>query len=180
LNAIHLGAAHASAAGARGHARDAATLLDESGLLVACADPALVDLWRSHAWREAFLDRRLRLARALRFVVIGHGVLAKCAAPFRAITAKALVLLLDVAALPSDPVALVPALDRAAAACLAATGAALAPEDLLPLPIAALPGWDTENLGAQLYDDVSVFRPRPRTVRGAGRRAGVLSRKSRS
>jgi hypothetical protein len=38
-------------------------------------DAALVDLWRAHAWREAFLDRRLRVVRAVRVVVIGHGVL---------------------------------------------------------------------------------------------------------
>jgi hypothetical protein len=28
------------------------------------------------------------------------------------------------------------------------------------VPIAALPGWDAEQLGDRLFDDVSVFRPR--------------------
>jgi hypothetical protein len=29
---------------------------------------------------------------------------------------------------------------------------------LPPLPVAALPGWDSEALGARLFDDPSVFR----------------------
>jgi hypothetical protein len=35
-----------------------------------------------------------------------------------------------------------------------------APEDLLPLPVAALPGWDVEGNGARRFDDTAVFRPR--------------------
>jgi hypothetical protein len=45
---------------------------------------------------------------------------------------------------------------------------ALAPGHPLPLPIATLSGRDTEIPGAQLYDDVSVFRPRSRSVQGDG------------
>ncbi len=160
LNALHVDASLAPPAlrgGTRGRVRDAATLLDESGMLVACTDKSLVDLWRRHAWREAFLGRS---ASDVRVVTIGHGVLAKCAVPFRAITARALVLALDPPALPEGPDVLAAALDNMASARLAGARAAFASGDLLPLPVAALPGWDTEILGARLYDDVSVFRSR--------------------
>ena len=149
LNAVHVREAVSATPGARGRRRDAATLLDESGLIAACADASLVDGWRRHAWRETFWWRRPSVERALAVHVLGHGLLAKLADPYRAITGHALVLTLS----PSTPL---PDLDAAAAARIAE---GLEPEALLPLPVAALPGWDAENLGAALFDDTTVFRP---------------------
>jgi hypothetical protein len=160
LNAIHAAATAADTGNGRDRRRDAATLLDESGMIVACADTGLLELWRTHQWRAAFWDRRAAVADRMRAVVIGHGLLAKLVAPFRAITAKVLVLAQDAAALPADPALLAAALDARAAATIGAGGAALAPEDLLALPVAALPGWDMEASGARLFDDPAVFRPR--------------------
>jgi len=160
LNAIHAAAAVADTGNGRDRRRDAATLLDESGMIVACADTELLELWRTHQWRAAFWDRRVAVADRMRAVVIGHGLLAKLGAPFRGITAKVLVLALDGAALPADPALLAVALDAAAAAAINAAGVAFAPEDLLALPVAALPGWDMEASGARLFDDTAVFRPR--------------------
>jgi hypothetical protein len=160
LNAIHAASAGSHSANRRDRRRDAATLLDESGMIVACGVPALVALWRAREWRAAFWDRRRDVAAHLRAVVIGHGLLAKLVAPFRAITARVLLLPLDGAALPAAPSPLAGVLDRAAAAWIESRAAAFAPEDLLALPVAALPGWDTEGLGARLFDDTAVFRPR--------------------
>jgi Protein of unknown function (DUF3025) len=167
LNAVHVNAERDGTPAIRGPARDAATLLDESGLLVACADVDLLERWRAHAWRDAFWERRVAGAIPLRAVVIGHGMLAKCVAPFRAITGRALVLPLAAATLPTDPFALAVALDTAAAAQVATWRPNFTARALLPLPIAALPGWDAEHLGRELFDDVAVFRP-PR-CREAGR-----------
>ncbi|MEP7182134.1 MAG: DUF3025 domain-containing protein [Betaproteobacteria bacterium] len=160
LNAVHVASAPAATPNARDRGRDAATLLDESGLIVACADAGLVAAWRDHRWREAFGDRPLTGARPLRAVAIGHGLIAKLAAPFPAITGRAVVLPLDAATLPEAPAALAATLDAAAADAIAARGATWSPATLLPLPVAALPGWDTEGQGARLFDDVSVFRLR--------------------
>jgi hypothetical protein len=160
LNAIHAATTAADTGNGRDRRRDAATLLDESGMIVACSDMELRELWRTHQWRAAFWDRRDAVAERMRAVVIGHGLLAKLVAPFRSITARVLVLALDGAALPRDPALVAAVLDRAAAAALAAGGRAFAPEDLLALPVAALPGWDTEASGARLFDDTAVFRPR--------------------
>jgi hypothetical protein len=160
LNAIHAAAAVVDTGNGRDRRRDAATLLDESGMMVACADADLLELWRTHQWRAAFWDRRAAVAERMRAVVIGHGLLAKLVAPFRGITAKVLVLALDGAALPADPALVAAVLDVAAAAAIGANRLAFAPADLLALPVAALPGWDTEASGARLFDDTAVFRPR--------------------
>ncbi|MFO1415124.1 MAG: DUF3025 domain-containing protein [Burkholderiales bacterium] len=140
----------------RGLARDAATLLDESGLLLACADDSLVALLRAHRWREVFVDRADDVARAMRPFVIGHGLLAKLWQPFRAITAHVLVVPLAAADARTD------AVDAAAAHLIAEREWPRG--RLAVLPIAALPGWDGEGLGAALFDDTTVFRP-PRAAR---------------
>jgi hypothetical protein len=160
LNAIHAAAAVVDTGNGRDRRRDAATLLDESGMIVACADADLLELWRTHQWRAAFWDRRVAVGERMRAVVVGHGLLAKLVAPFRGITARVLVLALDGAALPADPALVATVLDSAAAAAISANRLAFAPEDLLALPVAALPGWDMEASGARLFDDTAVFRPR--------------------
>jgi len=159
LSAIHVASGRSKTGSGRDRCRDAATLLDESGMLVACANADLVGLWNAHRWREAFLERRDAVAASVRAVVIGHGLLAKLVAPYRSVTAKVLVVPVAAATLPADTVRLCGALDAAAAARIAANGRAFDPESLLPLPVAALPGWDVEGLGARLFDDAAVFRP---------------------
>ncbi len=154
LNALHVLEQASGTPNQRSRARDAATLLDESGVLLACAEPQLVQLLREHAWQELFVTRRAEVLRHLRVFVIGHGVLEKLQTPFRGITAMALVVATspDLRADASEASA---AVDAAAAAIVSSS---LRPEELLPLPLAGLPGWDCEGLGARLFDDVSVFR----------------------
>lgn len=162
LSALHVGDGaatgwHLSERGAR---RDAATLLDESGAIVACADPELVELWQSHGWRQLFHDRREEVERNMRIAVIGHGLAAKLFAPFPSLTAKALVL--DVLSPPPSwpERSLEQALDDAADAWLDKHAQTVSPRCFLPLPIAAWPGWDAQGRGAERFDDTTVFRPR--------------------
>jgi hypothetical protein len=130
----------------RGRQRDQLTLLDESGMLFACAQPALLDLLRAKKWVELFWNRRMDVHRHVRFVVVGHGLLEKCLAPFPGMTAKCLLL-------PTAETTL-PALDRLAAAAVL-TAQAL---ELPPLPVQGVPGWDA-NEGRSYYEDTRVFRP---------------------
>ncbi len=157
LNARHV----ADAAGpapphARTRERDAATLLDESGMLLACDDDALIRLLRCHAWRDLFVDARQRVEAGFVPMVVGHGLLDKLRAPFRGVTAQVLVVSRGAAKASLDA-ASITALDAAAAARIEARP--WQPGELTPLPVAGLPGWDTEQLGQRLFDDVSVFRP---------------------
>jgi hypothetical protein len=161
LNAIHV-SVESCERRTRGPTRDAATLLDENGVIVACVNAEWLALWRAHAWRELFWARRADIPRMMRVVAIGHGLLQKLVTPFPAITAHALVIRLDPASLPDDSSTSAARLDAAAAAQLRAYGPLFAPSALLPLPVAALPGWDPDRdcLGERRFDDASVFRSR--------------------
>src|SRR5205807_2871203 len=73
LNAVHLRDGRGTAANARSRARDAATLVDEAGLIFACVDAELIALLRAWQWRALFWARRDAVARGVRAIVIGHG-----------------------------------------------------------------------------------------------------------
>lgn len=171
LNAAH-GAAIAAEDGAvRGPARDALTVLDESGVWVASRSPALPQLLRERAWHALFWEARAEVERDMAFIVVGHALLEKALTPYPAMTGKCLVLnaeTLDANPLDAD------ALDATAARELAQIAR---PRALPPLPVQGIPGWDPANASAGYYANVEIFRPlrdapccaSDETLAGAGR-----------
>jgi hypothetical protein len=131
----------------RGALRDALTLLDENGVLLATDDATIPALLRAGDWRGAFVAQRRRWA-SVRVLVVGHALLEKLDAPYKAITGHALLLGVPAGA----PLAV---LDTAAAAAL---GATFTSARLLPLPLLGVPGWWSPNEDAAFYDDGAVFR----------------------
>ncbi|MEP7083363.1 MAG: DUF3025 domain-containing protein, partial [Betaproteobacteria bacterium] len=149
----------------RGPLRDAVTLLDESGVIVLCADPALSDLLVRREWKALFHDRRSEVARCMRFWVCGHALYEKLLDPYPAITGRALIVQVQCAALAATFEARRECADEGAAQLVRkASSSALTS----PLPLAGIPGWHPDNDAADFYDDVSVFRPRsPATAAGS-------------
>lgn len=144
----------------RGRVRDAATLIDESGLLLCCANGGLAKAMAAalarHDWAWLFISQRERWGRDCAAFVFGHALLEKLLCPYKRLTAA--VVLLQV-----------PAFDRAeidAAAAHFVLRAELAPSLLQHLPVLGIPGWCADNEVADFYDDAEVFRPAPR-ARGA-------------
>jgi hypothetical protein len=161
LNAGHVEAAlqHAAEDGrmaGRSPRRDALTLFDENGVLVASADPSLVELLIGFRWRALFVDRRADVERSMRFLVFGHGLLDKLRAPFVGLTGHALVLDVAPSAVELPPPLLAAELDARLAASIDALGS---PRALAPLPLLGIPGWWTANEDPAFYDDARYFRP---------------------
>lgn len=136
LNRAHVQAPPAPP-GRRGPLRDALTLLDESGLLLA-APAALQQALRAQDWRRLFITGRELWPQA-QALVVGHALLEKLLAPRKPLCAR--VLLVDDIEAPRLP-------------------AALAPGDLPPLPVLGIPGWWPPNEVADFYADDRVFRPK--------------------
>jgi Protein of unknown function (DUF3025) len=149
----------------RGTARDVLTLFDEGGVLVACADPSLSRLLRDFRWKELFWQRRSDVRQRIRFHVFGHAILETARAPFRGLTAKALILDARDDALEWPTDALNTVLDAHAAEYFAAPDALASTRSLAPLPILGIPGWTPENDDPAYYDDVGQFRPGRRRER---------------
>lgn len=131
---------------ARGAVRDAATLIDESAVLIQCEDEHVAAALFEHDWQRLLIDWRSRWGRDVVALPFGHALLEKLAGPFKAITACVVPLRGE-----ADP-------DKAAASFIARPD--LAPPLLPHLPVLGIPGWCAENADPRFYDDPRVFRPR--------------------
>lgn len=136
---------------------DAATLFDESGLVMAGPDASLADDLRAHRWHEVFWTRRADW-RDVSVFVVGHAVLEKLLQPWPAITAKCVFLSLP-------PRASLQAVDAALAQHWLGE-AVTRPADLFPVPVLGIPGWWKENETPAFYDDTAIFRPAPSSLSG--------------
>ncbi|MCX8005737.1 MAG: DUF3025 domain-containing protein [Burkholderiaceae bacterium] len=139
----------------RGAVRDAATLIDESGLLLASDDATVFDALVRHDWPQLLIEGRARWGRDVRAFVFGHALLEKLCGPFKAITACVV------------PVPLSSGPDAAAARFV--MRADLAPSQLAHLPVLGIPGWWPPNEDPRFYDDAMVFRAAPPAAFVAGR-----------
>lgn len=143
----------------RGTARDVLTLFDEGGMLVACAEPSLAALLQGFRWKELFWERRGEVIAQMRFHVFGHAILERALAPFRGVTAKALIVDVDAAAIAGPADALGARLDARAAEYFAGPAALISTRTLSPLPVLGIPGWTPDNEDPAYYDDAGQFRP---------------------
>jgi hypothetical protein len=135
--------------GSRGPVRDAATLIDESGLLLAASEAACGALMRRD-WAWLFAEQRARWGPEWTPFAFGHALVEKLLAPYKALTAA--VVCLPLAAGTTAQI------DRAAARWL--QQAALAPPLLAHLPVLGIPGWWPANDDPGFYADETVFRRR--------------------
>lgn len=133
--------------------RDALTLFDEGGVLVASADPELHALIAGFRWKELFWHRRPELAAKMRFVAFGHNLFEKMLDPHLGMVAKTIFVPL---AEPFDPDALL-------AAHFAVRANFASPKAMAPMPVLGIPGWHPDTARESFYDDPIHFRgPKPR------------------
>lgn len=130
----------------RGPVRDAVTLFDESGVLLAASE-ALLSALSGRRWRELFGPLRPLWGEA-RLWVVGHAALEKLVSPYKSITAHVL-------AAPQG-LETTDEADAWLAGWLSAER--LAPKPFAPLPLLGVPGWWADNEEAGFYDDAGVFR----------------------
>ncbi len=146
-----------SPCGRRSATRDALTLFDESGVIVASPRADLLDLIRNHQWKALFWERRSEVRREMRFFVIGHALHEKALHAYKGMTARALLLVVPPSFLELPPAAQRETIDRQAAGQVKMPGLLESTRELPPLPLAGIPGW-SDNDDPAFYDDAAVFR----------------------
>ena len=159
-------AAMQPAGAARGSTRDALTHFDECGIAVLSSRPELLELLRGFEWKKLFVDRRANVRVAMRFVIVGHATYEALRAPFRGLTAKAVLLEVGEAWLRQPRARQLAAVNALLAAKLAG-GRYKLPRDFQPLPLLGIPGVTPDSEDPAYYDDTWQFRP----GRGATKKA---------
>ena len=161
LNALHYDHLGEQGGGRRGPQRDALTLLDESGVIVAGDAPDLLAALTARDWRRAFVSLREEWRR-VRVVVCGHAILEKLLQPYKSLTAHALYL-------PASERLPDAALEARLESALLGEGRLRSPADLAPLPLMGIPGWWTSgDQDGRFYADRAVFRPPRGSKSGVG------------
>jgi len=166
LNARHAEARRGRLAGTnRGAAEDALTGFDESGIAVACADPALAELLLDFRWKELFWVRRRQVLASMRFMVFGHGLYEKSLRPFVGLTGKGILIPVHDAFFLKTPGEQIREMDGKLAALIRAQDSLASPRQLAPIPLLGVPGWWAPNEKPDFYDDTGYFRPGRRGAR---------------
>jgi hypothetical protein len=150
----------------RNPARDALTLFDEGGVVVASSSPALLRLIVDFEWKELFWHRRGELGSKVRFLAFGHSLFEKMLDPFVGIVAKTVFVPVDDFYPMLPPEAQVARVDEFLAAHFAARARFPSPRVMAPMPVLGIPGWCPDTVREAFYDDASHFRGKPE--RGAG------------
>jgi hypothetical protein len=155
----------------RGPERDALTLFDEGGVLVASSDPALPQMIRDFRWKALFWERRQQVAERLAFFVVGHGCYEQALAPYVGMVAKTVFVTVEPAFARLPVAAQVAHADALAATFFESRAHFASPRALAPMPVLGVPGWHFAAQDEAFYDDASHFhasRPDPRRRTGRG------------
>jgi hypothetical protein len=142
----------------RGSGRDMLTLLDESGVIVACANEELATLLRNFRWKDLFWGQRARLGEAMEFCVFGHGLLEKTLRPYIGMTGQGLILSVSPGYFRWPLERRLEHLDEALHAYLNADGMGESTRELTPVPLLGVPGWSADSASEKFYDNSGYFR----------------------
>ena len=142
----------------RGVVRDTSTLLDESGVIVPCAEEGLAELMRSFRWKELFWERRAQVQGCMGFYLFGHGLYEKAMRPYIGMTGQGLLLPVEQAFFTWSQARQLAHLDELLAEYLSAPENCRSTRELTPVPLLGVPGWTEENECAAYYENASYFR----------------------
>lgn len=147
----------------RGPERDALTVFDEGGVIVASSAPEVFERIVAFEWKELFWRRREELAATTRFLAFGHALYEKALDPFIGMVAKTVFIPVDAAFLAMHPDAQREAADRGLAAHFAERSRFPAARAMAPMPVLGIPGWHPSTSLESFYDDPVHFRgPKPK------------------
>lgn len=157
LNARHVRAIERGEVG-RGPFRDAATLLDECGVIIPVSDNALADTLRAMDWQALFVSRAADWGQRIDSHVLGHALFEQGLAMHIGWCGKALLLPVDEHFFALDYWQRQQSLDARLATLLADDCWLTRPRELLPLPLLGIPGW-WPGQDAAFYANRDYFRP---------------------
>jgi hypothetical protein len=152
-------ASNESAGSQRGAVRDTNTLLDESGVIVPCANGELAGLLCDFGWKELFWQRRAEVRNSMGFYLFGHGLYEKALRPYIGMTGQGLLLPVEQAFFDWPLRQRLAHLDALVAEYLLQPQHFRSTRELTPVPLLGVPGWSADNEQENYYDNSSYFRP---------------------
>ena len=142
----------------RGPERDALTLFDEGGVIVASAAPQLLRLIVDFEWKELFWSRRAELESRVRFLGFGHAMFEQALEPYVGMVAKTIFVPVDELFFMLPAESQVAQADALLAAHFSDRARFRSPKMMAPMPVLGVPGWHPDTSREDYYDDPVHFR----------------------
>jgi len=138
--------------------RDALTLFDEGGVIVASSSAELSRLIPAFEWKELFWHRRAEVEASMRFFAFGHALYEQALAPYLGMVAKTVFIPAEKSILSPAGEAGVAPVDALVAAHFADRARFPSPRSMAPMPVLGIPGWHPGTALESFYDDAQHFR----------------------
>ena len=146
--------------------RDALTLFDEGGVIVACTSPSLLRLIVGFEWKELFWNRREELEAKARFLVFGHACYEQALEPYIGMVAKTVFVPVSDFFFMLSIEAQLEEADKLVANHFASRARFVSPKTMAPMPVLGVPGWHFGVQDEHFYDDDSHFRSKNAPLAG--------------
>jgi hypothetical protein len=142
--------------------RDALTLFDEGGVVVACSSPGLLRHIVDFEWKELFWSRRAELQEKARFFVFGHACYEQALEPYIGMVAKTVFVPVSDFFFMLSLESQLEEVDKLVASHFASRARFASPKAMAPMPVLGVPGWHFSAQDERFYDDESHFRSKPK------------------
>lgn len=161
LNCLHMAEIEQYGLKQRSPLRNKLTLFDECGVLIACEPQATaqIDLLRQHQWRHSFWQQRQDWWHSIKPVVFGHAIYEMATQPFIGLTAKCWFIEVPAGFCQWPDITAYSFLDQKLCEQIADCRLLLNNQQLTPLPLLGIPGWDSRNEQEDFYNNINYFRP---------------------
>ncbi|MDO9310133.1 MAG: DUF3025 domain-containing protein [Nitrosomonas sp.] len=138
--------------------RDAATLFDESGVIVVSSEKTLIQLLSDFEWKELFWRQRKGTLSSMQFFVFGHGLYEKALNPYVGMTGKGIIFNVKEAFFTQTLLKQLHLIDSILESFLLQVLSSSS--DLTPVPLLGYPGWVEDNNSEIYYENKKYFRDR--------------------
>ena len=138
--------------------RDAATLVDESGVIVVSSNAFLIDLLKNFEWKTLFWEQRAAVIEHMKFFLFGHGLYEKSLCPYLGMTGKGVLFYVEENFFKQSLSKQIAMIDIWLDNFL--SNGNFTSADLVPVPLLGYPGWSPDNIDSCYYDNQSYFRQR--------------------
>ncbi|NQZ11110.1 MAG: DUF3025 domain-containing protein [Algicola sp.] len=143
---------------ARTKTRNAITLLDECGVIMAISDQQFQCQLRDHQWHWAFIKQREQWDKTVKPFIFGHANYEMLTKPYIGLTGKALFVTVDAGFFSLSLAQQYQHLDSQLVEMIGEQQMLKDNQHLSPLPLLGIPGWYPDNEKTSFYDNKQYFR----------------------
>ncbi|CAH9061707.1 hypothetical protein PSECIP111951_02544 [Pseudoalteromonas holothuriae] len=148
----------------RSRHRNALTLFDECGVLLAMTDEHFATKLKAHQWHDVFVEQRQRWGKDIKPFIFGHANYEMLTQPFIGLTGKVLCVIVDNAFFELSLTAQYQKLDEQLVDMIEHQGVLNDNSALSPLPLLGVPNWCDKNTDPEFYNNTDYFRPKRRNT----------------